>query len=199
MNWKMIFPVGWTGLRPAEKPSRWQDITAAAIPTPTILKREARVCLSCSQGLGTVCSGWEKDRRLRGSVGRLPGSPDLVLPGLAAVAFVHGCQWHWHGCSRCRMPKTNVEYWSGKVVKYIIPFNIPTDSAWGSGLEPRPRLKILPDSDNCATSRRQIAENPSFLPIPSRFCRPETISGDQSVCRRALSVRSPVSASSAPP
>lgn len=47
----------------------------------------------------------------------LPGSPDLVLHGLAAVAFVHGCQWHWHGCSRCRMPKTNVEYWSRKIAR----------------------------------------------------------------------------------
>lgn len=47
----------------------------------------------------------------------LPGTPDLVLPGLSAVAFVHGCQWHWHGCSRCRMPKTNVEHWSRKIAR----------------------------------------------------------------------------------
>lgn len=45
----------------------------------------------------------------------LPGSPDLVLPRFVAVVFVHGCQWHWHGCNRCRMPKTNVEYWSKKI------------------------------------------------------------------------------------
>lgn len=47
----------------------------------------------------------------------LPGSPDLVLPGLGAVVFIHGCQWHWHGCRRCRMPKTNVEYWSRKIAR----------------------------------------------------------------------------------
>lgn len=47
----------------------------------------------------------------------LPGTPDLVLPRHRAVAFVHGCQWHWHGCSRCRMPKTNVEHWSSKIAR----------------------------------------------------------------------------------
>lgn len=47
----------------------------------------------------------------------LPGTPDLVLPGHRAVAFVHGCQWHWHGCSRCRMPASNVEYWRAKIAR----------------------------------------------------------------------------------
>lgn len=47
----------------------------------------------------------------------LPGTPDLVLPGHRAVVFVHGCQWHWHGCSRCRMPASNVEYWRAKIAR----------------------------------------------------------------------------------
>jgi DNA mismatch endonuclease (patch repair protein) len=45
----------------------------------------------------------------------LPGKPDIVFPGRKAVIFVHGCQWHWHGCSRSRMPSTNVEYWERKI------------------------------------------------------------------------------------
>lgn len=47
----------------------------------------------------------------------LPGSPDLVFPGLSAVAFVHGCQWHWHGCSRSRMPASNMAYWTAKIAR----------------------------------------------------------------------------------
>lgn len=47
----------------------------------------------------------------------LPGTPDLVLPGHRAVVFVHGCQWLWHGCSRCRMPASNVEYWRAKITR----------------------------------------------------------------------------------
>lgn len=45
----------------------------------------------------------------------LPGKPDLVFPSRKAVIFVHGCQWHWHGCPRCRMPATNTAYWETKI------------------------------------------------------------------------------------
>lgn len=47
---------------------------------------------------------------------KLPGRPDLVLPGRRLVIFVHGCYWHGHRCRRgARMPKTNVEYWQTKI------------------------------------------------------------------------------------
>ena len=45
----------------------------------------------------------------------LPGNPDIVLPKHRVVVFVHGCFWHWHGCTRSRMPKTNVAYWESKI------------------------------------------------------------------------------------
>ena len=45
----------------------------------------------------------------------LPGSPDLLLPRFRVALFVHGCFWHWHGCKRSRMPKSNVEYWTAKI------------------------------------------------------------------------------------
>ena len=46
----------------------------------------------------------------------LPGMPDLVLPRLKKVIFVHGCFWHGHNCARgARMPKTNAAYWQGKI------------------------------------------------------------------------------------
>lgn len=45
---------------------------------------------------------------------RLPGTPDLVFPGLGAVVFVHGCFWHGHGCDLGRVPKTNREFWVAK-------------------------------------------------------------------------------------
>ena len=44
----------------------------------------------------------------------LPGCPDLVLPRLGAVIFVHGCFWHVHSCQRGRVPKSNVSYWTAK-------------------------------------------------------------------------------------
>ena len=45
----------------------------------------------------------------------LPGRPDIVLPGLHTVVFVHGCYWHRHpGCRLAYNPKTRVEFWQAK-------------------------------------------------------------------------------------
>jgi DNA mismatch endonuclease (patch repair protein) len=46
----------------------------------------------------------------------LPGKPDIVLPKLGIVIFVHGCFWHQHaGCSRSERPTSNVEFWKKKL------------------------------------------------------------------------------------
>jgi DNA mismatch endonuclease (patch repair protein) len=48
----------------------------------------------------------------------LPGRPDLVFPGRKKVVFIHGCWWHGHDCARgSRIPKTNIDYWTKKVVR----------------------------------------------------------------------------------
>ena len=49
----------------------------------------------------------------------LPGSPDLLFPRHRVALFVHGCFWHWHGCKRSRMPKSNVEYWTAKIERNV--------------------------------------------------------------------------------
>jgi DNA mismatch endonuclease, patch repair protein len=44
----------------------------------------------------------------------LPGKPDLVLPRLGKVIFVHGCFWHQHpGCGR--QPKSKLGFWMKKL------------------------------------------------------------------------------------
>ena len=49
---------------------------------------------------------------------KLPGCPDLVFPARKKVLFIHGCWWHGHDCERgSRIPKTNVIYWTKKVVR----------------------------------------------------------------------------------
>lgn len=44
----------------------------------------------------------------------LPGTPDIVLPRLRKVIFVHGCFWHRHGCRKTTTPASNVEFWADK-------------------------------------------------------------------------------------
>ena len=46
---------------------------------------------------------------------KLPGKPDIVMPKLKVVVNVHGCYWHYHGCSRSNIPKTQTGYWVEKL------------------------------------------------------------------------------------
>jgi len=45
----------------------------------------------------------------------LPGTPDIVLPKYSAVIFVHGCFWHYHGCSRSTIPDSRRNWWRKKL------------------------------------------------------------------------------------
>lgn len=48
----------------------------------------------------------------------LPGKPDLALPRLQKVIFVHGCFWHGHDCPRgARVPRSNQDYWIAKIAR----------------------------------------------------------------------------------
>ena len=48
----------------------------------------------------------------------LPGTPDIVLPGLSRIIEVRGCVWHRHPDPACRnavLPKVRSEWWSAKL------------------------------------------------------------------------------------
>ncbi len=48
----------------------------------------------------------------------LPGKPDLVFASRRKVIFVHGCFWHRHPSSDCklaRLPKSRLEFWLPKL------------------------------------------------------------------------------------
>lgn len=54
--------------------------------------------------------------RFRVHVRALPGTPDLVFPGLYKVVFIDGCFWHGHTCRRGQVrPQTNKEFWAAKL------------------------------------------------------------------------------------
>lgn len=58
-----------------------------------------------------------KGFRYRKNVKALPGCPDIVLAKYKAVVFINGCFWHMHdGCPKFVWPKSNVEYWTKKLV-----------------------------------------------------------------------------------
>lgn len=46
----------------------------------------------------------------------LPGSPDICIPSLRKVIFVHGCFFHQHaGCRGSHRPKSRKAYWNNKL------------------------------------------------------------------------------------
>lgn len=48
----------------------------------------------------------------------LPGCPDLVFAKRRKVIFVHGCFWHRHSNSACkltRLPKSRLDFWLPKL------------------------------------------------------------------------------------
>ena len=53
--------------------------------------------------------------RFRLHVRSLPGTPDLVFPRLHKIINVNGCFWHLHGCGRCRIPSSRIDYWTAKL------------------------------------------------------------------------------------
>lgn len=58
--------------------------------------------------------------RYRLHVSGLPGKPDMVFPSRCKIIFVHGCFWHRHPSSRCklaRMPKSKLDFWRPKLEK----------------------------------------------------------------------------------
>ena len=41
------------------------------------------------------------------------GKPDFAWPGKKVAVFVDGC--FWHGCSCKALPRTNTDFWRGKI------------------------------------------------------------------------------------
>ncbi len=46
---------------------------------------------------------------------KLPGKPDIAMPGRRKAIFVHGCFWHGHDCSKGQLPKSRLDYWQPKI------------------------------------------------------------------------------------
>ena len=63
---------------------------------------------------------FSKGFRYRKNVRKLPGCPDIVLPGYKTVIFVNGCFWHRHPrCKYATTPQNNYEFWQTKFDKNV--------------------------------------------------------------------------------
>ena len=62
---------------------------------------------------------FSKGLRFRKNDKRYPGHPAVVLPKYRTMVFINGCFWHMHeNCPKAtRVPKSNVEFWSAKLLR----------------------------------------------------------------------------------
>lgn len=63
----------------------------------------------------------------------LPGKPDIVFSRRRKAIFIHGCFWHQHPATDCRIsrrPTSNTEFWNAKLDR-----NIERDRASLQGLQ----------------------------------------------------------------
>lgn len=90
----------------------------------TLTQQERSERMSRIKGRGTTPEGVVRQLltslgyRYRLHVARLPGRPDVVFSSRRKVIFVHGCFWHRHAHSRCRLarlPKSRLEFWLPKL------------------------------------------------------------------------------------
>ena len=100
---------------------------------------------------------WRKGYRYRLYDKRLPGRPDIIMRQRRTVIFVNGCFWHGHDCDKCRIPKTNTEFWQQKIERNrrrdisnrlalkMMGFNVIT--IWECELEPKRRQMTLRSLD----------------------------------------------------
>lgn len=59
---------------------------------------------------------WHAGWRYRKNFSSLPGKPDIVIPKIKTVIFVHGCFWHGHqSCGNFSLPKTRTDFWEAKI------------------------------------------------------------------------------------
>ena len=49
--------------------------------------------------------------------GLLNCRPDIIIPDIRKVIFIHGCFWHGHSCKRGQLPETNKLFWENKITK----------------------------------------------------------------------------------
>jgi DNA mismatch endonuclease (patch repair protein) len=78
---------------------------------------------------------------------KLPGRPDIVMPGRNIAIFVHGCFWHRHeNCRYATTPSTRPEFWTQKfernvardaeVVTILLGMGWRVAIVWECGLRP---------------------------------------------------------------
>ena len=89
--------------------------------TDVLTAEQRHRCMSRIRGRNTQPEGIVRrlvhrlGYRFRLHLPNLPGKPDLTLPRLHKIIFVHGCFWHLHRCRYGRVtPATNADFWSRK-------------------------------------------------------------------------------------
>lgn len=50
---------------------------------------------------------------------RFEGRPDIYIPRYKIIVFINGCFWHGHSCGACKIPSSNIPFWTDKLRKNV--------------------------------------------------------------------------------
>lgn len=124
---------------------------------------------------------WNHGYRYRLCVKSVPGKPDIVMRSYRTAIFINGCFWHGHNIQIhekssqlslkssdcCRLPQTNREFWSEKIIsnkeRDQRNYNILRENGWNVIViwECQLTNKLLGDTMN----KVEIMLNDNFLSI----------------------------------
>jgi len=58
---------------------------------------------------------YKRGYRYRLHYQKLPGKPDIAMPGRKIIILVNGCFWHGHDCHLFKWPASRSEFWKAKI------------------------------------------------------------------------------------
>jgi DNA mismatch endonuclease (patch repair protein) len=95
----------------------------------------------------------------------LPGTPDICIPSVKGVIFVHGCFWHRHpGCKKATTPKTRRAFWLDKFAR-----NVARDAANVSAVRELGWRPVIVWECQCRDAEKLAARLARLLtPLPVR-------------------------------
>lgn len=122
--------------------------------------------------------------------------PDIVFVRRKVAIFIHGCFWHQHdGCRHYRLPKSNLDFWSGKLSKNTLRDHRNVQSLGEAGW----RVALVWE---CAAQRLDLideladwieGERPFFVASEVGGCRPVDLSSQLELMPLAKGIEKPAS------
>jgi len=94
---------------------------------------------------------------------KLPGSPDIAVMKYKIAILVNGCFWHYHGCHISHIPKSNSEFWCGKIKRNLNRDRKNVDALLALGWRVLIIWECALSTKSCLTSAELLSKITTFI------------------------------------